>query len=1055
MTCARREAGAHRPAPSAESPRKPDARPGRRRARLFRLLPALALLLGALSPFAAAPAAADVLVSNFGQTKANFGFATSGGAHSQPFTTGSAGEYTLSSIEVSLLTNANNAQRQTIRAELWSATTSGAPKAKLVSLTVPSSVSAGTVSFAAPANTKLAASTIYHLVLYTTTNFGIEIEHTATDNEDSGGAAGWSIGNRWYHDGNTPTGTWVSRSSNYLLIRVNGSAPATTTPTGTVWSATLTVADMGSLFGLGCGASGVPSAACSNASVLNPSNSFTLGGIANAVSTVWLLSGSLYFSYSGDENTALSSLNFCVGSTAFALSGLTAQGASWQNSGLSWSAGDTVELSIGTTCPTVTTPTTPDAPTFDPAHHTVLNDPTSNITLTFTKAIKSDASNTDFTNSSIDNILTLKKHNSAGDDIAFDATIDSAKKVITINPTSNLPEANVYVAISDAWYDADGNQGEAASATFQMLYLRPAPTFSPENGDTVTDASGNITVTFTEAIKADASNTDFTNSSIDNILTLKVGSASGANIAFDATIDSGKTVVTIDPTADLPAGKVYVAISNGFYNAAGIQGAAESHLFTVDPSSTAPTGLSVAAGNAQLTASWTAPSGVDVARYEAQIKLKSAASWPTGDTDVTGTSHTFTGLTNGSPYQVRVRTVETGEGVASAWSAPVEGTPAAPVVAPSVPQNVQVTPGDGKLTMSWEAPASWGTWPAKGYVVMWKLSSASSTAWAFVRKGGQVANFDAAATSFVFTGQQESASTSQPVTVTNGTAYDLRILAHTQRPGTDGSTDPADGRQSGWVAVTNTVPAAAQAPPTVTLSVSPNPVLEGSSTTVTATLSRALSSNVIIPLTVTAGSAESGDYTTGNNIPVVAGTLGSYIAFNAIQDSDEDDETVTVALGTLPSTVTAGTPSSLEITITDDDRFRLSVDTSHPTPACSAAVTDLAVRPETGLRLTPPPTGATETQVRIRASYGPAEGWRASLPIRRYDRLPTYGHSGFIRGITFAELRKNFPGFTGFEYRLKETPAITAQCTWQFDDEGGGGTGTDARLRNLQMNSGN
>ena len=60
MTCARREAGARRPAPStsADSPRRPEPRPGRARARLS-LLPVLALLLGALSLFAAAPVQAQ------------------------------------------------------------------------------------------------------------------------------------------------------------------------------------------------------------------------------------------------------------------------------------------------------------------------------------------------------------------------------------------------------------------------------------------------------------------------------------------------------------------------------------------------------------------------------------------------------------------------------------------------------------------------------------------------------------------------------------------------------------------------------------------------------------------------------------------------------------------------------------------------------------------------------------------------------------------------------------------------------------------------------------
>ena len=69
VTCARREAGARKPAPSAEpapslsrgSPSRPESRPGRRRARLFGL-PVLALLLAALGTLAAAPAQAQTTV---------------------------------------------------------------------------------------------------------------------------------------------------------------------------------------------------------------------------------------------------------------------------------------------------------------------------------------------------------------------------------------------------------------------------------------------------------------------------------------------------------------------------------------------------------------------------------------------------------------------------------------------------------------------------------------------------------------------------------------------------------------------------------------------------------------------------------------------------------------------------------------------------------------------------------------------------------------------------------------------------------------------------------
>ncbi|MCY4611818.1 MAG: Ig-like domain-containing protein [Gammaproteobacteria bacterium] len=58
--------------------------------------------------------------------------------------------------------------------------------------------------------------------------------------------------------------------------------------------------------------------------------------------------------------------------------------------------------------------------------------------------------------------------------------------------------------------------------------------------------------------------------------TLKQASSSGTDLAYSASINPGKTVITIDPTSDLPAGRVYVAVSNGYYDAAGNAGTSPS-----------------------------------------------------------------------------------------------------------------------------------------------------------------------------------------------------------------------------------------------------------------------------------------------------------------------------------------------------------------------------------------------------------------------------------------------------------------------------------------------
>ncbi len=108
-------------------------------------------------------------------------------------------------------------------------------------------------------------------------------------------------------------------------------------------------------------------------------------------------------------------------------------------------------------------------------------------------------------------------------------------------------------------------------------------------------------------------------------------------------------------------------------------------------------------------------------------------------------------------------------------------------------------------------------------------------------------------------------------------------------------------------------------PPSVSLSASPNPVTEGGSVTVTARLSSALSGSVTVPLVLTAGTAEPEDYGSLASITVSGGQTTGTGTVTTAQDADEDNETFTVALGTLPSDVTAGSPSSVVVTIRDDD----------------------------------------------------------------------------------------------------------------------------------------
>ena len=111
--------------------------------------------------------------------------------------------------------------------------------------------------------------------------------------------------------------------------------------------------------------------------------------------------------------------------------------------------------------------------------------------------------------------------------------------------------------------------------------------------------------------------------------------------------------------------------------------------------------------------------------------------------------------------------------------------------------------------------------------------------------------------------------------------------------------------------------------PRVSLSVDQNLVDEGDSVTVTVQLSNALNTDVAIPLTLSPGTAEPGDYdsTTPVSLTVSGGATEAEYSIQTYRDNDIEDETFTVGLDTsnLPSDVVEGSPVSGEVTIRDLD----------------------------------------------------------------------------------------------------------------------------------------
>ena len=243
----------------------------------------------------------------------------------------------------------------------------------------------------------------------------------------------------------------------------------------------------------------------------------------------------------------------------------------------------TTSFTVAVPPPTPPADTTAPTVTISPADGATVTDNTQNITLSFSEAIKKDASDTDFADADLAGILTLKSTDASGADIAYSATINSAGTTITLDPTDNLADGVVYAAITDGYYDGSGNQGSAATVSFTVAVPTAlSVTSSPANRETITDASTNIVLTFNRPVYKDIRGTAFTAKDLASFVVLRTDDVYGYGISFGATMSADNTTITIDPTDALTDGKVYVAISGDYYDVDDTRGTAYKATFTVN-----------------------------------------------------------------------------------------------------------------------------------------------------------------------------------------------------------------------------------------------------------------------------------------------------------------------------------------------------------------------------------------------------------------------------------------------------------------------------------------
>ncbi|MBR0599198.1 S-layer homology domain-containing protein [Sinanaerobacter chloroacetimidivorans] len=233
------------------------------------------------------------------------------------------------------------------------------------------------------------------------------------------------------------------------------------------------------------------------------------------------------------------------------------------------------------------------------------------ITITFGSAMKL-RNGSSISNSDISDFITIRKSSTSGSKVSFSATINSAKKEITITPSSNLSEnTRYYVIIEDnTLKDSDGNTNDEQSIYFNTGTATSAftTTYSPANGATGISINPSINITFSESVvRYSNGNTISTNDSyLKECIVFRKDSASGTEVPYSVSISSAKKI-TITPNSSLEANKkYYVAVLGSRFKTSsnGTAVAASSATWTVGVSAPSLSNFSLSALDTSITASF-------------------------------------------------------------------------------------------------------------------------------------------------------------------------------------------------------------------------------------------------------------------------------------------------------------------------------------------------------------------------------------------------------------------------------------------------------------------
>ncbi len=232
---------------------------------------------------------------------------------------------------------------------------------------------------------------------------------------------------------------------------------------------------------------------------------------------------------------------------------------------------------------------------------------------------------------------------------------------VTVTPVDDNDGADESVTVSLA---ASGGGYDDSTASVTVTVTDDEDPTLTITGAPVTVTEGGAAGTFSVRLSAEPTGTvTVTLSSADEgAVTVSPSSLTFTSSNYTATQD-----VTVTPVEDADAEDERVTVSLDA-SGGGYDGADTTVTVTVDDDDTPekPTGFSAVAGEGQVELSWSDPNDSTITKY--QVRHKAGTSFSASDdlwvdiggSGATTTSHTVTGLTNGTEYVFQIRAVNAG-----------------------------------------------------------------------------------------------------------------------------------------------------------------------------------------------------------------------------------------------------------------------------------------------------------------------------------------------------------------------------------------------------------